>query len=96
MNAARLGRIGARAGAAVVAAVVAIVMVVQFGRIIERNLLYAHDLSQVQRDIGNLENKRLEQQRQIRRLSDPQGAIPEIHDRLHLVGDSEAIIYLRR
>ena len=31
-----------------------------------------------------------------RELSDPRGAIPEIHDKLHLVGDKEAIIYLKR
>jgi hypothetical protein len=32
----------------------------------------------------------------IKRLSDARGAVPEIHDRLHLVGDHEAIIYVKR
>jgi len=40
--------------------------------------------------------KRRVSTREIRRLSDPRGAVPEIHDRLHLVGDKEAIIYLKR
>ena len=43
-----------------------------------------------------LQTKRDEQLRQIKRLSDPSGSIPDIHDRLHLVGDHEAIIYLKR
>jgi hypothetical protein len=29
-------------------------------------------------------------------LSDPRGSIPEIHDRLHMVGPHEEIIYLKR
>jgi hypothetical protein len=56
----------------------------------------ARDLHAAQRDVAALKVHRLEQDRRIRRLSDPRGAIPEIHDRLHLVGDKEAIIYLKR
>ncbi|GAC1423029.1 MAG: hypothetical protein NVSMB5_16720 [Candidatus Velthaea sp.] len=50
----------------------------------------------VDADVHMLQVKRIEQERTIRRLSDPRGAIPEIHDKLHLVGDREAIIYLKK
>jgi hypothetical protein len=74
----------------------AVLIGVQYARIVERNVAYVQQVHDVERDVTALEAKRDEQLRQIRRLSDPQGAIPEIHDRLHLVGDHEAIIYLKR
>ena len=86
----------ARMGIAGVACTVHALIAVQYARIIERNVVYARSVSDVQREVGALEHKREVQLREIRRLSDPQGAIPEIHDRLHLVGDHEAIIYLKR
>jgi hypothetical protein len=91
-----LGRLLARFGiGAVVCAFVALVTV-QYGRIIQRNIAYAQNLRDVDADITALQIKHDQQMREIRRLSDPRGAIPEIHDRLRLVGDHEAIIYLRR
>ena len=86
-----LGRIGVVA----VARVALSVIVVQYARVLGHNLALARDLHQVEGDIVSLRAKRVQQQRHIRRLSDPHGAIPEIHDRLHLVGDREAIIYLK-
>lgn len=85
----------ARVSALGVACIVLVLIAVQFAKIIERDLAYARAVHDVDRDIAALEQKRIEQQREIRRLSDPLGAIPEIHDRLHLVGDHETIIYLR-
>ncbi len=69
---------------------------VQYARIIGRNVALARDLHATQRDVAALKALRVQQDRRIRRLSDPRGAIPEIHDRLHFVGDKEAIIYLKR
>jgi hypothetical protein len=94
----RAGRLRAltRIAALAVACVVFALVAVQFARIVERNLSYARAVEDVTRDIASLERKRAEQRREIQRLSDPEGAIPEIHDRLHLVGDHEAIIYLNR
>lgn len=89
-------RAAARLGIVGVTCTVVALIAVQYVRIIERNLWYAAQLSQVRRDVATLEHKRDVQLREIRRLSDPQGAIPEIHDRLHLVGDHEAIIYVNR
>jgi hypothetical protein len=74
----------------------AVLIGVQYARIIERNIAYVQQVHDVESDVSALEAKRDEQLRQIVRLSDPQGAIPEIHDRLPLVGDHEAIIYLKR
>jgi hypothetical protein len=86
-----LGRIGV-----VSVALVAISLIgVQYARVIGRNIALAHELRDVERDVAMLKVKRTQQERDIRRLSDPRGAIPEIHDRLHLVGDKEAIIYLK-
>jgi hypothetical protein len=89
-------RVSARVGIVAVSATVCALIAVQFARIVERNLWYAREVAQVQRDVAALESKREGQLREIRRLSDPQGAIPEIHDRLHLVGSHEAIIYVAR
>ena len=87
--------LAARFSAIAVAGIVTVMVAAQYVHIIARNVAYALELRDVQRDITQLEGKRAGQQRDIARLSDPQGAIPEIHDRLHLVGDHEAIIYLK-
>jgi cell division protein FtsB len=68
---------------------------VQYARIIDKNLMMADQLATAQNDVRRLQAKRDEQDRRIHRLSDPAGAIPEIHDELHLVRDGEAIIYLK-
>lgn len=86
----------ARLGFVTVACTVFALIAVQYARIIERNVWYARAVDSVDRDVTALERKREEQLREIRRLSDPRGAIPEIHDRLHLVSGHEAIIYLKR
>ena len=86
----------ARLGVTAIVGTFAVLIAVQYARIIERNVTYVRQVHDVEHDVIALEQKRDWQLRQIRRLSDPQGAIPEIHDRLHLVGDHEAIIYLKR
>jgi hypothetical protein len=89
-------RVFARLGIVAVVSTVCALIAVQYARIIERNVWYAHAVSSVDRDVATLEHKRDEQRREILRLSDPHGAIPEIHDRLHLVSGHEGIIYLKR
>jgi hypothetical protein len=86
----------ARLGVTAIGGTFAILIAVQYARIIERNFTYVQQVHQVESDVGALEAKRDKQLRTIQRLTDPQGAIPEIHDRLHMVGDHEAIIYLKR
>lgn len=68
---------------------------IQYARIVHRNVVLAHALSVVQSDIVRLQSEKERRSATIGRLSDPQGAIPEIHDRLHLTMPNESIIYLK-
>lgn len=86
----------ARIGVVGVTCTVVALIAVQYARIVQKNVSYAQELGEVRRDVDALERKRAQQLREIVRLSDPQGAVPEIHDRLHLVGSHEAIIYVAR
>jgi hypothetical protein len=88
-------RLASRIGVVSVVLVVLSLIAVQYARMIGRNLAMAHQLRAVDTDLAALRTKRAQQLREIARLSDPHGAIPEIHDRLHLVGDKEALIYLK-
>jgi len=72
-----------------------LVVVVQYVRIIDRNIVVAGQVRQQESAIHVLESETDEQQRHIARLERSGGAIPEIHDRLHLVASNEAIVYLR-
>lgn len=67
----------------------------QFTGIVRKNVALAADLAASRTQIAALRVRETKQLRTIRRLSDPAGAIPEIHDRLHLVGPHEELIYLR-
>ncbi len=81
-----------RLGAATVALLVFTLVAVQFARVIDENVVLAHELSSTDHDITQLQARRQWQLRQLRRLEDPEGAIPEIHDRLRLVRPNEAIV----
>ena len=67
---------------------------VQFVRVIAQDVGTARELSSVRRQIAQLEKRRAEQQAEIRRLRDPRGAIPEIHDRLRMVRPNEELIFV--
>ncbi len=95
MRVSTLLRLLGRLGVVCVALVAFSVIGVQYARLIGRNIALAHELRDVEHDVASLKVKRVQQERDIRRLSDANGAIPEIHDRLHLVGEHEAIIYLK-
>ena len=88
-------RLFSRLAVIALAAVVMTLVSIQFARIVNENVAMARSLADVQRDVTNLRLRKSEQERELRRLSDPQGSIPEIHDRLHLVGPDEAIIYVK-
>jgi cell division protein FtsB len=85
-----LGRVGAASIAVSVIALAAI----QFGRIVAQNVAMSRHLSSIQTQIAVMQKHESEQRAQIRRLQDPQGAIPEIHDRLRLVRANEAIVFV--
>ncbi|MBV8723079.1 MAG: hypothetical protein JO277_13070 [Candidatus Eremiobacteraeota bacterium] len=80
---------------AVSAAVLIILLVgIQFARAIDQNVAMAHELSSVQSDIVALQHRRAQQRRELIRLQDPDGAVPEIHDRLRLVRPNETMIFV--
>jgi cell division protein FtsB len=85
-----LGRVGATTLALLVFALVGI----QFLRVIRQNVALTRELATTQNDITQLQAHRDWQLRQLHRLQDPQGAIPEIHDRLRLVRANEAIVFV--
>jgi len=67
---------------------------IQFARAIDQNVAMARELSSVHTDIDALKLRREHQLRELRRLQDPEGAVPEIHDRLRLVRPNETIIFV--
>jgi len=68
---------------------------IQYARIVHRNIVLAHALWTVESDIARLQAEQGRRTATIKRLEDPQGAIPEIHDRLHETLPNESIIYLK-
>jgi len=83
-----------RLGAAGVALLVFTLVAIQFARVVDANFALAHELSATHNDITQLQARREWQLRQLRRLEDPEGAVPEIHDRLRLVRSNEAIVFV--
>ena len=96
-NARALGfaRLAGRLGTAITIAVVTVLVGVQFERVIAANVAMASQLASVRSDIQTLQVRRAIQVRDLQRLRTPNGAIPEIHDRLRLVGPHEALIFIR-
>jgi hypothetical protein len=88
-------RFAGRLGVAALASVVFLLVGIQFARVIGENVAMAHELASVQSDIKVLEARKRTQLRELRRLADPEGAVPEIHDRLRLVGPNEAIVFVK-
>ena len=77
------------------AAVVLSLVGLQYARIVNEDVAMARSLSAAKNDITALQRRKRSEQREIRRLMDPSGAVPEIHDRLHLVAPNETIIYVK-
>ena len=87
-------RLLGRIGATLVALIIFGLAGVQFGRVIHQNVALAQELSATQTEIGALEARKQWQMRELRRLDDPEGAVPDIHERLRLVRHNEAIIFV--
>lgn len=88
-------RLFSRLAVATLSLIVFALVGVQFAHIIERNVAMARSLHDIQADVALLRTRKREQERALLRLQDAAGSIPEIHDRLHLVGPHETIIYLK-
>lgn len=87
-------RLAGRVTAAAILFLVSTLVGAQYVRAIGENLAVVHELSSIRADISTLEKRRDEQRRELVRLRDPQGAVPEIHDRLRLVRPNEALIFV--
>ncbi|HET9030379.1 MAG TPA: hypothetical protein VFN49_09380 [Candidatus Aquilonibacter sp.] len=87
-------RLLGRVGAILVALVIFGLVGVQFARVIRQNVALAQELSTTQTEITSLQARKEWQIRELRRLEDPDGAVPEIHERLRLVRRNEAIIFV--
>lgn len=87
-------RLAGRITAAGLALLVVTLVVVQFARAIGENLAAQRELSTIRADMVSLERRRDEQEQELRRLRDPAGVIPEIHDRLRLVRPNETLIFV--
>jgi septal ring factor EnvC (AmiA/AmiB activator) len=87
-------RLAGRLAAVALSLLIALLVGIQFARVIGQNVAMERELHDVRSDIASLERRRVEQQRELLRLQDPLGAVPEIHDRLRLVRSNEAIIFL--
>ena len=87
-------RFAGRLTAAAIALLVVTLVTIQFARAIGENLSAAHQLAAIRSDISDLSRRRDEQQQELRRLREPEGAIPEIHDRLRLVRPNETLIFV--
>lgn len=87
-------RLLGRVSATLVALVIFGLVGVQFARVIHQNIALAQDLSSTQDDINSYQTRKQWQLRELRRLEDPEGAVPDIHDRLRLVRRNEAIIFV--
>jgi cell division protein FtsB len=87
-------RFAGRVTAVAIGILVVTLVAIQFARALGENLAAAHQLSAIHSDISALQRRRDDQLKELRRLRDPQGAIPEIHDRLRLVRPNEALIFV--
>jgi cell division protein FtsB len=80
--------------ATAIALLVGTLVAIQFARAIGENVAAARELASIRSDIATLKARREDQLHELRRLRDPQGAVPEIHDRLRLVRPNEALIFV--
>jgi cell division protein FtsB len=91
----RAARLAGRIGLLGVCATVLAVVAMQFTGIVAKNVAIAREVASSRAEVNALRERERREVQAIRRLSDPRGAIPEIHDRLRLVGAHEEIIYVR-
>ena len=68
---------------------------IQYEQIVARNISLQRTVDAERADIAALKEEARKKRLTIERLSDPEGAIPEIHDRLHLVSPHEELIYVK-
>ncbi len=93
--AARMLRLTGRLALAGVLSCALVLVAVQFTGIVAKNIAMAREVRASRADILALEKRERDQQQTLRRLASPDGAIPEIHQKLRLVGPHEELIFVR-
>ncbi len=88
-------RLAGRLALALVVVAVLGVIAMQFEGIVAKNIAVARELSEMRADVIALHAREKQQRATIARLGSARGAVPEIHEKLRLVGPREEIIYLR-
>ncbi len=88
-------RLAGRIALALVVVAVLGVIGMQFEGIVAKNVAIAHELSAARTGVDALRAREARQRATIVRLGSARGAVPEIHQKLQLVGPHEEIIYLR-
>ncbi len=88
-------RLAGRAGVLAVAGSALALVGIQFEGIVAKNVAMASDLGVSRAEIAALQRRVLEQRRTLRRLASAEGAVPEIHAKLRLVGPHEDLIFVR-
>ena len=87
-------RLLGRVTATLVALIVFFLVGVQFARVIHQNVALAGDLNATNAEIEGLHARQAWQIRELKRLADPEGAVPDIHERLRLVRPNETMIFV--
>jgi len=88
-------RVASRCSVVIALAFVLGMIGMQFAGIIAKNIAVTNELSTAHADIASLRERKARQLRTIERLGSAAGAVPEIHDKLRLVGPHEEIIFVR-
>lgn len=91
----RLVRLFGKLSVAAMALLVLTLVAIQYEKIVARNVSLQRTVNATRADIGVLREQERKKRLEIERLSDPEGAVPEIHDRLHLVSPHEELIYVK-
>lgn len=88
-------RVAGRFAFAMAIACVLGLVAMQFEGIVVKNVAIAREVSATRADVEALRTRKRRQFGTIGRLNNAAGAIPEIHEKLRLVGRHEEIIYVR-
>jgi ABC-type protease/lipase transport system fused ATPase/permease subunit len=94
-SAARFVRFAGRLALLGIVATVVAVIAMQLEGIVAKNVALSRELAASRSDIETFRSVTRAQRQTIVRLSDPHGAVPEIHEKLRLVGPHEELIYVR-
>ncbi len=89
-------RFAGRIAVAVLGVWMSLLVIMQFARLIARDVALGNELAAGRVEVRALEQRRDLESQDVARLRDPRGAIPEIHRLLGLFAPDERVIVVRR